>query len=195
MIKKSPHIKNGARHYFEILKMARNCLKNKKELSIALKVLTTNAYNATSQMVLFAALFDDDNEIRSKAVNVIYEARKDEEKTKKLRKYELPKDYINFKASSYFKLLDFDTLDKKYIESPPIIRNIPNHVLFKCAKGEVNLNVPNLPCHNTDIERSVQRTAQAAKAAIGYEKRQALILTMEENVAQIPTEAKNADFT
>ena len=66
----------------------------------------------------------------------IFEARKDQEKSKKLRKFELPKDYINFKATSYFKLLNFNTLDKK---SPPIIRNIPNHVLFKCAKDEVDL--------------------------------------------------------
>ena len=131
-----------------------------------------------------------DPKIRKAAIGEIIEARKRAKNNKQLRKFLLPKGNINFKAKHYFKMLDFKSLDKKFIESPPILANIPNEVLLMCARFEVELFVPNLPCHNTGIERSVKRTSEAAQVAIGPTKRQALILTMEENMAKISANAK-----
>ena len=92
-------------------------------------------------------MFDSRKEIRVKAVNLIIQAREDEDPSK-IHKNELPKEYIDFYATCYFQMLPFDTLPRKFLQSPPLLRNVSNEELIKCANFEVELEIPNLGGHS-----------------------------------------------
>ena len=92
-------------------------------------------------------MFDLRKEVRVKAVDLILQAREDENLAK-IHKNELPKEHIDFYCTDYFQMLPFDTLPRKFLQSPPILRNVSNEELIKCANFEVELEIPNLGGHS-----------------------------------------------
>ena len=91
-------------------------------------------------------LFDDNLEIREAALEMIKYIR-DQKKTSKAklpRKMALPGPHINFNASTYTEVLDFEALkkSKQFLSEPPLLMKYSIEELQKHASGEVELVSP-----------------------------------------------------
>ena len=88
-----------------------------------------NNYFSHSELVILALLADKDQEKRSLGVQLVREARPNYRyDPKNLRKFRKPKEKeINFEASDYSNLLNFETSNgKKYVNRLPILIFIPS---------------------------------------------------------------------
>ena len=192
-IKQERLVQNGAKHFFQALFLARECL-DKDEWKEVKKAFVRNCFMATSEYILLAGLFDDDLWVREKSGQLIIKARKS--KRKGVRKYELPKKHLRLDtAKSYFDLLDFDKLPRKFFTPPPILQDFSDDEIMKAAKGETVLVIPEIPCHSQNCERAVAATTFASKKAIGHKKRHEFLLNLSKNRQLIKTHATKEDYT
>ena len=183
-VKEKSDIRNGSIHLFNQIVNAKAIL-SKPHFEIVAKVIKNNCYYAHPENLLLAMLFDDDLKIRKMAVKIILEARKRNRQSNSVRRFLLPKDYLNFGAKYYYKMIDFNRIPKSFITPPPILQNISDKMLNDYASGLCDLEIIHLPCHNTCIERCVKHTTEASQKAIGYEKRDAYILLPAKQVGNL----------
>ena len=78
-------------------------------------------------------------------------------------------------------------LVKNFLSVPPLFRDIPTDELH-------SVEMPSISLHNTNIERGVKLSAEAAKKAIGHEAQEALILVTEQKRNEFGTNPKKSDF-
>ena len=79
------------------------------EAKIVNNVLRHNSYCATSESILLAGIFDNKQEMKIRE-----DAKSKKHKSALPRKLQLPKSHINFNATDYFYLLDFEFLCKRH---------------------------------------------------------------------------------
>ena len=192
-IRHQPNVTNGAKHLFKQLSLARDCLIP-KEFKVFREVFENNCYFAHPEAILLSAMFDDDLKIRQKALKFILEARKRAAKSKKFRKYMLPKKFLNFEASNYFEMIHFDKMKPRSITEPPLLKTFSNDDLRKFAEGSIEITIGEIPCHSQSVERLVAITSKAAASEIGQTNRHSHIINMEKSCAKIPTRFSKKDF-
>ena len=114
------------------------------------KVFKNNSNCIHPEMILYWAIRG--TEYRKKAVELILEIRESSAKDF-VRKYEIPKEFINFDANSPWELAgDLRKLPKKYLSEPALTEKFSNEELIKYGNGEIELSFVHIPCHNVDIE-------------------------------------------
>ena len=193
-IKMHPDLKNAPEHYFYLVKTSRELFENDEaSFAVIKKVLTTNGFSVHPELILYWAIRT--NEFRKKAVDKILKIRKDNKNKKKVRKYLIPKDYINFDASSPWELVgDWEKLPKIFIHEPNFTKNISNDDLKKYANNEIELEWPFIKCHNVDIERNVKYTTESCIKGKDHDEQQAIRLITKERRDKLPTDFNKKDF-
>ena len=101
---------------------------------------------------------------------------------------------INFKAKSYTELIDFDSIQSKFITEPPLLFDYSEDQLRACTEGVDLPDFPDLPAHSQNVERAVAATTEAAANAIGLEDMHALILRIRKARDELPKDAKKSNF-
>ena len=192
-IRKDHHVSNGSRLLFDQLKLARENLLP-CDMEVFKDVFKNNCYFAHSEALLLSMLFDSRLEIRSKAVGYIVEARKRSKKYKKLRKYKLPKQYLNFDASEYHELLNWNQMKPREISDPPLLKKFTDDELKQFSKGQIQLEIGKIPCHSQAVERFVAHTSRAASNEIGYEKRHSNILNKQKSFQKFKSKFNKKHF-
>ena len=193
-IKQMPSLQMGAKHYFEAVVSARKCL-SADEFKKLKKSFKTNSFMATSEYILLAGIFDDSPMIRRKSADLIIKARRLHRRDDSVRKYELPKEYLQLDtAERYFDLLDFDKLPSKFLTPPPILHDFSDDQIIEAGYGTKNLEIPRIPCHSQNCERAVAATTFASKSAIGQNKRHQFLLNLQENREKIRTQASKEEY-
>ena len=91
-------------------------------------------------------------------------------------------------------MVDLDKIDQDLVTEPPLTFNYTEEQLISCYTDGSDLPVPDIPCHNQNIERAVGNTTAAVKFAIGHDKQHALILKTNKSRAKLPTNATKKDF-
>ena len=191
-IKRDYQIQNGAKHYFSAVSLARKHMIQ-EEWNVVTTTFKTNAYMATSEYILLAGIVDDDPNIRKRAADLIIKARK--KHSTGIRKYELPKTLLKLDtANHYFELLDFNKLPKKFFTPPPLLQVYSNDLILEAGNGEIDLDIPNIPCHSQNCERAVASTTFASQKEIGQENRHAFLLNLEKNRQLIKTHATKEEY-
>ena len=77
---------------------------------------------------------------------------------------------------------------------PPLLRDYSDDQLKKVAKGEMEIELPKIPCHSQNCERAVAATTFASKKAIGQTKRHEFLLTIQKSRAQIKNHASKKSY-
>ena len=174
------------------MQLANECQLTSVERKIFEKKWQHNSYFAHPEWILTAALFDPDLQTRRKAVLHILEDRKRRlVPGHEMRKFEKPT--VNFKATSYLKMIDFNTCDPAFITEPPITFDYTDAQLKLCASGK-DLILPDIPIHSLNNERAVQETTKACKAFATYEQRVANIIQTLKSRQNLPKHPNKSDF-
>ena len=79
--------------------------------------------------------------------------RKKKSRATKVRKFRYPGALVNFEAETIMDLLDWDTLPKSYITSPPLLEKFSDEDLILFVKGKKDLEFEDLKSHSQDCER------------------------------------------
>ena len=80
-IKKNCFLRDAAKNYFFAIQLARDCLVG-QEVTKFKEVMQRNSYNASIEMVIIAAMFDQNVQIREFAINGILNDRKRQAQTR-----------------------------------------------------------------------------------------------------------------
>ena len=178
----------GAQHYFNLLKYSRDLFQEEEDrpelLEVTLKVLTTNSYSIHPENMILRMLYDDNPEVQEKALKIIQQQR-NKKKNLNFRKFLKPK-LINFEATSYLELIDWNNYKPRMLTSPPILSEYSIQDIKTKNFGKDLLMVP---CHSQHVERFVYLTSLAGQNVVGHDKREAYILNKVESTSKIPTSA------
>ena len=164
---------------------------NARVKSIAMRVISYNAYSAHPENVLLCMLGDDDDDVRRIAVNKILNIRgrlpgfqidddfeggsveEDEqpaESTKNQsvgRRFCVPK--INLEANVYYRMVNLNSQD---VTKPPVTKRMSVESIEQFRTKPLRLDHP---CHNQSVERHVKLVSEASQTVAGFEKRDGLI--------------------
>ena len=185
-------VQEGAKNVFYAIQLAKDCLKG-KEMTIFSNTLLNNSYFCHHEMILLAALFDQDFFTRKNAVRLILKARIKRRESTEWRQFFKPKS-ININAPSYVHMIDFNALESdNAITEPPLTFNfsdkeLQHHVLHN------DLIIPDIPCHSQNNERAVQDVSIVAKLFSTYEKRHANLLQTMSSRGKFSKDSKIEDF-
>ena len=213
-IKKDFHVANGPKHFFHIFTLAKDLFKAKqydKYLEVVKTTLQTNGFHCHPENLLITMSLDKDVNVKKKAIEVIKKRREvgetdeiksrrlvqyaKEEKYKKdcpltsVRKFKVPE--LNWSASAYHELVDWDELDEIDFSSPAIFSK---YSLEEIEKNQFDEDFFRIPCHSQAVERAVYLTSQAAETVIGYENRHGFILNKLQSAEKIPTNFNRKHF-
>ena len=152
-IKMYPDLKNAPEHYLYMIELSRNLFENNPDhFAVITRVLTTNGYSTNPENILYWAIRND--EFRKKAVDMILKIRERENKKTEVtvRKFLIPKDFINFDATTPWELVgDWDKLPERYINEPNLTKHIPDDELIRYGNREIELEWLSIKCHNVEI--------------------------------------------
>ena len=192
-IRKRFRVTDGSKLLFEQLQLAKDVLQP-SHMTVFKEVFKNNCYFAHPENMLLCMMFDEDEEIKKKALKLILDARKRAKKSKKLRKFILPKKYLNFQASHYHELLLWDKMKPREITDPPLLRKFSDDDLKQFSEGVKTLEKFDIPCHSQSVERLVALTSSAATSDIGYTKRHSNILNKQNSFKKFKTKFTKTDF-
>ena len=187
-------VENGSKLLFHQLYLAKQIL-TPREKNVFDEVFKNNCYFAHSENVLLAMMFDESLSVRRESLKMILAARKRAQKAKKVRKFRLPKDYLNLNETCYWKMLDWSRMKPRDITEPPLLRKYSDEDLKAFSEGKINLEMSKIPCHSQAVERFVALTSSAASHEIGYTKRHANILNKQNSFKKFPTQFKKSHFS
>ena len=145
-----PHLKYGSFHFFNYLKWSKKCL-SVLHFNHVKKYFIKNAYFCHSENILLACVLSEDKQMSKKALNLIKEARKWEQKSKAkdVRKYITPtEDQLDFEADNPLDLLKWDKVPKKHVRSPPLLK----HFTIQQLEVPSALEIPEILCHSQHNE-------------------------------------------
>ena len=190
-IKMHPDIKNASQHFLDMIKLSKSvCTED--EFEDQKKVFINNGHSAHPEMILYWAIRG--TECRKKAVDLILDIRK---RTPKdfVRKYMVPRDYINFDADTPWELLgDLRKLPENFLSEPALTKIFSDEQLMAYADGETELEFPSIPCHNVSIEKSVKQTSIASKKGTSHDDVQSYLLHTQERLDKVPTDFNKSHF-
>ena len=138
-IKNAPQCQSGALHFYFMIELSRE-LGIKSEVVIH-EVLQCNSYWAHTENIITACMADTDNNVKTKCVQYILDARK-------TRKF-LPPD-INLEAKSSVELIEKGQGAKD--RASPHKANVQGRIL---SGLEESLELPSYPFYTKDVERLV----------------------------------------
>ena len=190
-IKMNPHITKAAENYYFVLNHARQIL-NRDETAEVIEIFKNNSYMIHPESIILNALTDQDLNRRKFAVNFIMKDRKRRLENGQVRQFLVPTE-INFKAKSYWDLVNLHSMNPLLVTEPPLCFDISNEDLKACAEGK-DITFPKIPNHSQNCERAVATTTQAVAAACGHEKRKELILQTVASRQRISKGATKSDF-
>lgn len=182
-IKHNSSCTRGTMNLFEVV---RSCqyLKGAQK-NVVQKSIQNNAYYCHPENIILAMLFDKDEFVRKKAVDLI-------EKTStigdKIRKFIVPQ--VNFNATSYLSLINFNEL---VLTVPPVVANFTRETLEELHRSDVGKNIWKIPCHSQAVERSVKLVTEAS-AAVTESNRHGHILNKVSSRAKISKFESKKDF-
>ncbi len=153
--------------------------------TIALKYAQKNAYFAYPEHLLVTMLNDDEQHIRSNAVQLLLEARKKE--VSGIRKYEIPA--LNFEARSYHELISWDDTE---ISFPPVLQKFSDEELNQMVFTKLNLI--RYPCHTQAVERCVKTVTNASEHVCGFDRRDGYARATIASGIALPSFKNNKDF-
>ena len=106
---------SGSVHLANLVISAKRVLVEEEDFKVFKESFLHNNYFSHSELVILALLADKDQERRALGVQLILEARpKYKYDPKNLRKFRKPKEKdINFEASDYSELLNYDVFEGK----------------------------------------------------------------------------------
>ena len=192
MIKKNWDMKDGPSNFLNMCKNAEKVC-TESEFKVFKDVMIYNSYYCHSEAILYSAVAGSDADIRKRAVDIIEKIR-EKRNDDQLRKYILPREFINLNAENYFDMLNFDSLPEEHLSVPPLFRKIPTTDLKKFVTGEIQLEFFKIRCHNVDIERGVKATTEAAARASNHDDQQGFILATSKSRSEVPTDPKKSDY-
>ena len=217
-IKTNFHFSYGPRHLFEMFAMAKDVFKAKahsKYLEVVKTTLTTNGFHAHPENILVSMSLDKDVKVKKRAISIIKKRREvgesDDIKSKRLlqyakeekkarvkehprhpcnvRKFRVPE--LNWSASAYHELINWDALNETDYSSPAIFSK---YTIEEIEKNQFDDDFWKIPTHSQAVERAVYLTSQAAEAVVGYENRHGYILNKIKSAEKIPTNFSRKHF-
>lgn len=190
--------------------------------NIVYNVIQRNAFAAHPEMILLSMINDDDIFVRKKGLDLIIKSRNGEvnqqientsnintrlgarnrgrTKNKKtedqlFRTFKTPK--LNFNASEYYNMINWEDSNIKAACSPPVlahatIEEISNFI--KERKHPVINEILSFPCHTQSVERVVKCVTEASAAVCGEENRDGFIRTKLQSSQKIPKFNTKSDY-
>ena len=217
-IKTNFHFSNGPKHLFNIFALAKDVFKAKmhlKYLDVVKSTLQTNGFHCHPENMLVCMSLDKDVKVKKKAIEIIKKRRmvgetdaikskrllqyaKDEKKGNvkehprhpcNVRKFRVPE--LNWSASAYYELINWDALDETDYSSPAIFSK---YSIKEIEKNQFDDEFFKIACHSQAVERAVYLTSQAAETVVGYEARHGFILNKLQIAEKIPTNFSRKHF-
>ena len=183
------HVSQGSIHFFNILHLSRTLFHDKPDLhKVTVATLRHNFYWAHPESLILRMVHDKRQHVKSKAIELIKKIRQEEESGVRkyqfegIRRFEDPK-IINFDATSYEHLIDFDNVKVEFT-SPPLLND---YTLEDIKNHNFNEAYGSIPCHSQMVERYVSLTSQAATSTIGQENRHAWLINKMKSTEKIST--------
>ena len=121
-IKKQKSVKDGARHFFNTIRLSRYL--SVENLKIIDAVISRNAFFALPENILLSMISDEQISIRQDALKKILEARQTAKDNEQPTSSPLP--MINFNATHYGNMIDWSKVE---IISQPVLRKVTNEKL------------------------------------------------------------------
>ena len=149
------------------------CLTNNQPLetqSIVKKVVQRNAYFAEPGTLLVSMLESDQQEARTKAVDIIKNVRAKPLKPprakclRKIRKFKIPP--LKWDAANWWDIIDWSKVE---IFEPAILSEIDSQLLDQAVTTPIVF--PDFPCHSQSVERAVKLVTEAASKVCGADRR------------------------
>lgn len=160
---------------------------NKVEKAVIEKSISNNGFFAYHENVVLSMIFDSDEKIRKKAVNIL-RSIKEPQPNIEPRKFKVP--VINFKAKNYYEMIN---LKKTVITVPPLLSNIKMEDLedlWKSSRGEI---LKKIPCHSQAVERCVKLVSEAS-GVVAQKHRHGVILNKIQSRKHMPVFNTKSDF-
>ena len=193
-IKRNWHVSCGPVNFYKSIERSRNLFKSSHpNVWEAVQVtFQTNGFWAHIENVLLAMVCDPNPSVRKEAIDIIQDARERKQKSraKTVRKFIVPD--IDFEATNYHSLIDL-TQYKPVQEfvSPPILNP---YSIEDIKQMNFSDNFKCIASHQQHVERWVANTSQAAKYAVGQERRHQFLLNQAESFAKVSTEPTIQQF-
>ena len=115
-------------------------------------------------------LESDQQEVRTKAVNIIKAARSKPPKPprakalRKIRKFKVPA--LNWSAEAWWEIIDWSQVQ---VAEPSILSRIGTDMLDQAVSNPITF--PGFPCHSQSVERAVKLVTEAASKVCGADRR------------------------
>ena len=182
---------NGPVHFHNNIIRLRQVLKNHPTLFGNVKTtLQTNAYFCHLENILVGMVHVDDPKINKKAIKIIEELRKQPQPDVP-RYFIVPE--INIDDSEHFwDLIDLDNIDLSQFVSPPILSA---HTIEDLKNKNFHDDYLKICCHSQHVERWVGITSEAAKCAVGHDRRHHWILNKVKTCEAVPTNFKKSHWS
>ena len=144
------------------------------------KVIQHNAYFSHPENLLIAMIHDDSPVVRELGYRRILKARSTVQK--ETRSFVVPK--INFTASEYHQMIDWQTTN---VTEPPSTKYLTNTEVETLIKSkEKPKNMTDFPCHTQAVERMIKLVTDASAAVVGQENRDGYIRARIEGRKRLP---------
>ena len=145
--------------------------------TVVQKVVQRNGYFADPAVILCSMLACDQEEVRTKAVNIINGFRAKPPKPprakfcRKIRKFTIP--LLQWDSETWWDIIDWG---KVSVFEPRILSRIDTESLEQAISNPVSF--PSFPCHSQTVERAVKLVSEAASKVCGGDKRHNQIVSV-----------------
>ena len=126
-------------------------------------VISRNGFWAHPEQVLLAMISDEDQQIRTEAIQHIQAAR-GRGQQEEVRSFTLPT--INFDAQRYVDIIDWTAEE---ITEPPLLCDLSDAELQEITTAP--LEIPAYPVHTQAVERAIRDVTDASSRVVGEEAR------------------------
>ena len=91
-------------------------------------------------------------------------------------------------------MLHWSRIPIEFITEPPMLKKYSIEELEAHVLGTKIIELPNVPCHSTNVERAVKNTTEASRKAIGKSNQKALILTVQKSRNELSNRFKKSQM-
>ena len=186
--KRHPSIDKALKRLHEMVVKSNQFEKNIQE--IIFPVIQRNAYYAHPENILINMIFDENKNVRQLGWRRIMKARSTSARC--IREFKPPK--INFKAESYFDMIDWQAAS---VTEPPLTKSITDDKLKEyihtgdCPELSI---IHSLPCHTQAVERMIKLVTNTSQLVTSSERRDGVIRTTLFSRRSMPKFASKKDF-
>lgn len=181
-VKSQKSCTDGSKNLYNMIQRCRY-LKGKVR-EVVEKSVQHNGFFAHHENILLAMLFDEEEQVREKAIDWIGEA----EASVQPRQFKVPK--INFKAKGFVEMVDWSNTS---ITVPPLVSKVKFEDLKNIKHSIIGRQIVNIPCHSQAVERAVKLVTEASKA-VTQANRHGFILSRIKSRSMMPKVNSKKDF-